>query len=47
MKRDYANNYIIMVCPCIKDGCDQDCEVFKNIPEIKDADQEWHMRDER
>lgn len=35
-----------MVCPCIKDGCDQDCEVFKNIPEIKAADQEWHMRDE-
>ena len=22
-------------------------EVFKNIPEIKAADQEWHMRDER
>ena len=35
-----------MVCPCIKDGCDQDCEVFKNIPDIKEADQEWHMRDE-
>ena len=36
-----------MVCPCIRDECDQDCEVFKNIPEIKAADQEWHMRDER
>ena len=35
-----------MVCPCIKDGCDRDCEVFRNIPEIKAADQEWHMRDE-
>lgn len=38
---------IKMVCPCIKDGCDRDCEVFKDIPEIKAADQEWHMRDER
>lgn len=36
-----------MVCPCIRDECDQDCEVFRNIPEIKAADQEWHMRDER
>lgn len=36
-----------MVCPCIRDECDQNCEVFKNIPEIKAADQEWHMRDER
>ena len=36
-----------MVCPCIKDGCDADCEVFKNLPEVKPADQEWHMRDER
>ena len=36
-----------MVCPCIRDECDQECEVFKNIPEIKAADQEWHMRDER
>ncbi len=36
-----------MVCSCIRDECDQNCEVFKNIPEIKAADQEWHMRDER
>ena len=21
-----------MVCPCIRDECDQNCEVFKNIP---------------
>ena len=28
-----------MVCPCIRDECDQNCEVFKNIPEIKAADQ--------
>ena len=35
-----------MVCPCIRDECDQDCEVFKNIPEIKVADHEWNMRDE-
>ena len=27
-----------MVCPCIRDECDQNCEVFKNIPEIKAAD---------
>ena len=26
---------------------DADCEVFKNLPEVKPADQEWHMRDER
>ena len=35
-----------MVCPCIKDGCDRDCEVFKSLPDIKAANQEWHMRDE-
>ena len=35
-----------MVCPCIKDDCDKDCEVFKSLPDIKAVDEEWHMRDE-
>lgn len=35
-----------MVCPCIKDDCDKDCEVFKSLPDIKVVDEEWHMRDE-
>lgn len=35
-----------MACSCIKDGCDQDCEVLKNIPKIKNPEMEWHMKDE-
>lgn len=35
-----------MACSCMKDGCDQDCDVFGKIPEIKEQDAEWHMKDE-
>lgn len=35
-----------MACDCIKDECDQDCEVFGTIADVKDPDMEWHMRDE-
>ena len=30
----------------MRDGCDQDCDVFGEIPEIKEQDTEWHMKDE-
>ena len=36
-----------MACSCIKDGCDQDCEILKKIPEIKNPSMEWHMKDEK
>ncbi len=35
-----------MACTCMKDECDQDCEVFGIIADVKDPDMEWHMRDE-
>lgn len=35
-----------MVCTCMKDGCDKDCEVFETVPDIKDSDMEWYLRDE-
>lgn len=35
-----------MAYSCMRDGCDQDCDVFGEIPEIKEQDTEWHMKDE-
>ena len=35
-----------MVCTCMKDGCDKDCEVFETVPDIKASDMEWYLRDE-
>lgn len=35
-----------MACTCIKDGCDKECNILDNIPEIKDPTMEWHMKDE-
>ena len=35
-----------MVCTCMKEECDQDCEVFGTKADVKDPDMEWHMRDE-
>ena len=35
-----------MVCTCMKDGCDKDCEVFDTVPDIKASDMEWYLRDE-
>lgn len=35
-----------MACTCIKDGCDKECSILDNIPEIKDPTMEWHMKDE-
>lgn len=36
-----------MACACMKDGCDQDCEVFGTVSEVKDQSMEWHMKDEK
>lgn len=33
-----------MACICMKDGCDQDCEVFGTVADVKDPGMEWHMR---
>lgn len=34
-----------MACSCMKDGCEQECDVFREIPEIKEQDMGWHMKD--
>ena len=36
-----------MACDCIKDGCDQNCDVFGTVADVKNPNMEWHMRDEK
>lgn len=36
-----------MACACMKDECDQDCEVFETVADVKNPNMEWHMRDEK
>ena len=36
-----------MACVCMKDECDQDCEVFETVADVKNPNMEWHMRDEK
>lgn len=35
-----------MACSRMRDGCDQDCDVFGTVANVKTSDMEWHMRDE-
>lgn len=35
-----------MVCTCGDGKCQNDCEVFRNIPDVKSPNMEWLMRDE-
>lgn len=35
-----------MACDCIKDGCDQNCDVLGTVADVKNPNMEWHMRDE-
>lgn len=32
-----------MACDCIKDGCDQNCDVFGTVADVKNPNMEWHM----
>ena len=46
MKDSLDFKKVKMVCTCMKDGCDKDCEVFETVPDIKASDMEWYLRDE-
>ena len=37
---------IEMACDHGDGKCKEDCEVFKNTPDIKDVDKEWLLKDE-